>query len=329
MLFHHLYYLIPLGVEPYTGLLNWLGNLGKICVSLFLFCSGYGLEAQYKNITGYNNSCKFVIKRLISFYLNYWFIFLIFVPLTVLVFGRPFSAAYGDNLTPKQTVIFFIQDILGLAGFHSYNITWWFNFMIIIFYLIFPFVSWIARKNGVILLIISIAVFGFLKLVYGMNIYQFAFVLGVLWHKLQDDNKLTHFINNISDKYLLICALIYTCIIIAIRIYPVIPQWSNVKVDGFLTIGVVLIVIFLFRKNRILMPTFSFLGKHATNIYLTHTFINAYWNFHWLHEGSLMRSGGNFFVLLAICIGISIFLEYIKTQIGLYKLLNYLKIRLS
>lgn len=329
MLFHHLYYSIPSGVEPYTGLLYWLGNLGKICVSLFLFCSGYGMAAQYKNITGFSNSCKFVIKRLISFYLNYWFIFLIFVPITILLFGRPFSAAYGDNLTDMESVMFLFQDILGLAGSHSYNITWWFNFMIIIFYLIFPFVSWISRKSGIFTILLSITVFGFLKLDYSINLYQLTFVSGIIWHNFQDNNQIILITKKVNDKYLLIGALIYTCCVIALRMYPIIPKWNGVKIDTFLTIGIVLLIILFLRKSKIQMSLYSFLGKHATNIYLTHTFVNAYWNFHWLHESSFMRSGVNFIVLLIISLSISLLLEYIKKQIGLYKLLNLLKMKLS
>lgn len=331
MLFHHLYDSIPPLVEPYTGILYWLGILGKVCVSLFLFCSGYGLEASYKtsDVKGFADSCKFVLKRQISFYFNYWVIFFIFVPITIFFFNRPFSAAYGDNLDTFETTLFFIQDIFGLAGFHSYNITWWFNFMIVVFYLIFPFISWITKKNGIILLIISFAIFGFIRLDYGMNIYQLAFVSGILWHKLQDKNKITIFLNNINNKYALIATLVYTLIILTIRMCPIIPKWSGVKVDAFLTIGIVLIVIFILRKNKILMKALSFLGIHATNIYLTHTFINAYWQFHWLHEGCFMRAGGNFIVLLSICIIISLSVEYIKNKIGVYKLLSLLKAKLS
>lgn len=183
MLFHHLYYSIPQWVEPYTGVWLYLGIAGKICVAIFLFCSGYGLETQYRDITGFSNSCKFVIKRLTSFYLNYWVIFILCVPVTILFFDRPLSVAYGEGLNGTEMTLFFIQDIIGLAGFHSYNITWWFNFLIVIFYLVFPFVSWLARKNGVITLVSSIAVLVLLKSEYSMNVYQFAFVLGILWSK--------------------------------------------------------------------------------------------------------------------------------------------------
>lgn len=47
MLFHHVYACPPDTAEPYSGVLLWLGILGKVCVALFLFCSGYGLSVQF------------------------------------------------------------------------------------------------------------------------------------------------------------------------------------------------------------------------------------------------------------------------------------------
>ena len=42
MLCHHLY-----GFKSYTGFLSFIGIVGKVCVALFVFCSGYGLGVGY------------------------------------------------------------------------------------------------------------------------------------------------------------------------------------------------------------------------------------------------------------------------------------------
>ena len=50
MLFFHIYGYPPHEVDPST-IPEWMhviGNLGKLCVAIFVFCSGYGLAAQYK-----------------------------------------------------------------------------------------------------------------------------------------------------------------------------------------------------------------------------------------------------------------------------------------
>ena len=332
MLFHHLYFSIPQWVEPYTGVWLYLGVAGKICVAIFLFCSGYGLEAQYKGFAGFGHSFRFVIKRLTSFYFNYWIIFLLFVPVTILFFNRPLSAAYGEGLSSLEMTLYFIQDIIGLAGLHSYNITWWFNFLIVIFYLIFPFVSWLARKSSVFTLVLSIAVMVFLKSEYNINAYQFAFVLGILWSKAASVAQ--HSTSHIVIKYVL-PSILSTGVMLAVRICFLPRDWSVVKMDFLILLSIllmlviVLFVIVFVRKSEITMSVFSFLGRHATNIYLMHTFVNAYWQFHWLHKGVFMRNGGNFIVLLTICMGFSMLLEYVKNKIGFYKLLDQIKTRLS
>ena len=230
--------------------------------------------------------------------------------------------------------MFLLQDLLGLAGYHSYNITWWFNFMIIIFYLLFPIISWAAQKSGFYTLIGSMVFMGLFKMDYNINVYLFAFVLGILWHKLEADKDIRERIKA-TGRWPVLIGILAIGLTIVIRLLSVTPEWSEVKMDVLVffsivfTIGVVFLLIFVLRKFIFLISTFSFLGKHATNIYLMHTFVNAYWHFDWLHEGIFMRIGGNFIVLLAICLATSLLLEQFKNKIRFYKLLNHIKMKLS
>ena len=117
MLCHHLYCATPEGVAPYTGIYEWIGWLGKVCVAMFLFCSSYGLTAQYKPAS-FVDDLKFVAKRLKKFYFNYWAIFVVFVPITIFVFHRSLTDAYGEG---SNIILCFILDVLGLQGASSYN----------------------------------------------------------------------------------------------------------------------------------------------------------------------------------------------------------------
>ena len=129
MLCHHVYTCLPNWIEPYPEFLTQIGILGKVCVAMFLFCSGYGLSVQYekvlKNTTSIadklHTTIVFILKRFVKFYSAYWFVFLIFVPITVLFFDRPLSAAYGDHVNILKRLLF---DILGLQGriFLQYNL---------------------------------------------------------------------------------------------------------------------------------------------------------------------------------------------------------------
>ena len=294
MLCHHLYSCpeaLCEGITPYTGMHAWLGVLGKVCVALFLFCSGYGLTAQYET-KSIKEDIKFVAKRLTKFYINYWVIFLIFVPISIFVFPRSLSDAYGEN---ANTLVCLIKDILGVQGFKSYNVTWWFNQLIIFLYLLFPmlyriirFKPWLAILAGIALVRVSS------KIPYnpvGIWLWQLPFVIGISW-KLYED-KLPRVSTWLSEHkgVFAISSLSLLIIAVIVRMFPIIPHWSGVRVDGFVACAVALCIVSLIRYIHYMQEVLVFLGKHSMNIYMTHTFINGYWCLEWLHGCEGMRGG--------------------------------------
>ena len=98
--------------------------------------------------------------------------------------------------------------------------------------------------------------------------------------------------------------------------------------DAFVAVGAAMFVVSL-RRLGMNMRILAFLGKHSANIYLIHTFINVYWHFSWLHNGIVMRSGVNFIVLLVLSLLASVVLEWIKGRLGVNKLLDLIKLKLS
>ena len=343
MLFHHLYCSIPAWIEPYDGALAWLGDLGKVCVAIFLFCSGYGLSVQYDKIKGIKDSCRYMLKRFVSFYYNYWVVFIVFVPVTVLLFHRPLSVAYGENV---NLALGLGRDLLGLQGFSSYNKTWWFNKLLLLLYLLFPLFYFGINKNGFWALLVSLLVCRYWMTIVGYDlygalcVYQLSFVCGILWNKWGNNNtnkcfRMNFRISNSNREwsrgrpyFMLFGAALFLLAMIVCRMYPIIPHWSKVRMDAFVAVGAALFVVSL-RRLGMNMRVLAFLGKHSANIYLIHTFINVYWHFSWLHNGTVMRSGLNFIVLLSLSLLSSIVLEWLKERLGVYKLMYYVKIKLS
>lgn len=348
MLFHHLYCSIPGWAEPYDGLLFWLGGLGKVCVGMFLFISGYGSSASYCRETGDKamTAIKFVVRRLVSFYFNYWIIFLIFVPITVICFNRSFFDAYGVERVGSAIKCMFL-DVLGIQN-PPYNATWWFNRLIIVMYLLFPILYWCTMKNKVITFITSILWMMLFKLDFlcdGLHVYQFLFIMGILWHKLNDVNT-----NNIvransnRTKYgnctriaealdrdsclFAIVSVTFLLATIVCRMYPTIPHFSSTRMDAFVSIGVVLVILSLIKRSRMLTSILAFCGNHSANIYLIHSFY-IYWSLTWLQSGAIMRSGINFIVLLIMSLTASILIEYLKDKLGIPKLIKTIKLRLT
>ena len=307
-------------------------------------CSGYGLSVQFDEVKGAKNTCKYMVKRFVSFYFSYWVVFLVFVPITVFCFGRPLSVPYGEHVNLVKRLGL---DLLGLQGGQSYNITWWFNKLLILLYLLFPLFYFAVTKSGVVTLAVSLLVAGCWMTFVGCDYYgmlyvnQLPFVCGILWnkwgktvvmhhmrrHKQSDDSCLSS-IGSKKSIFKLVGVLLLLLVMVLFRMYPIIPYWTSVQLDAFVTVGVVMFVVSL-RRMGMPMRVLAFLGKHSANIYLIHTFYNVYWHFSWLHNGAVMRSGLNFFVLLSLCLLTSIILEWIKTHVGVYKLLGVIKLRLE
>lgn len=322
MLCHHLYGCPPNGVAPYFGVLAWLGDFGKVCVAIFLFCSAYGLSAQYEP-KSIKEDMRFVARRLVKFYANYWVVFLIFVPITIFVFHRSLSDAYGAE---SNIVWCFFKDILGLQGYDSYNITWWFNRLIIIFYLLFPILYRVIRIQPIIAIVIGMIIMRLENhLPYtsvDICIWQFPFLVGIVWKLYEDKlSKVSAWL--MEHKILFAISSLALFVIVAIfRMNLIIPHWSNLRLDAFLTGAIALMVISIGRYMPHTSSVFAFLGKHSMNIYLMHTFFNAFYCKDLLHSGEWLRGGGNFIVLMIICLLVSIIIEFLKEKIRFYELVN-------
>ncbi len=193
LLIHHLFYIQKGQYDDVYignyGIINILGIICKVCVAIFVFLSGYGLGVGIA-ANGKLDIKKFYIRRFTKLFLNYWFIWLLFVPIGIFLFGRSLDSVYGEG---TQGIICGILDFLGLlntTGKYGYNPTWWFYSCIILLYLIFPFITctvsrypksiWMFVFAGIAIVKVPLAYVG------PIRYYLLPFVLGLLL-----SNKLT------------------------------------------------------------------------------------------------------------------------------------------
>jgi len=337
MLMHHLWGCPPSWVEPYTGVLGFLGFVGKVCVAMFLFCSGYGLSVGYQKVLnntqitmhnwkyGLVVTLKFLAKRFLKFYAGYWPIFVIFVPLGVLVFGRGLYDAYGSDSNVFKCLLY---DTFGIGGWSSYNITWWFNKLIIIMYLLFPLLyAFISRRPiiSMCIIIIMMRLSSHFTFDYMSNVldYSFPFALGILYSKYQGKVKpISIWIEN-HLSFSVIVSFLCLALALLLRVKGYIPHFSGgIRWDGVLTLS---IVVFYCCIRTYIPKTIEIIaigGKHSANIYLTHTFFFFYWFPNLYYSCEL--GWGNIILLLTICIIVSIIIEWTKEKTKWNKLSNIL-----
>ena len=132
MVYHHLFihrsdFVFCFGAFP--DIVRYKAALfGKICVSVFFFLSGFGINRNRSRVFNFNVEVKKVVKRLRTLFLNYWKVFLLFVPLGFMLGKIRFSA---------------VEFILNFIGWeHSYNIEWWVIRKYTLIVLLSPALSW-------------------------------------------------------------------------------------------------------------------------------------------------------------------------------------------
>lgn len=186
LLCHHLFYTnaglfddIHLFGSHY--LVQEIGKFSKVCVTMFVLLSGYGLAVGAEKSEGIFSIKSFYLHRFKKLMMNYWLIWILFVPISIVVFGRTFTVAYGYDV-PQQLLLdlFGLHDILYQYPTTCYNPTWWFYSCIILLYLMFPLLYWWAKKDILSVLLFSIAA-SFLPIAQ-LDVIKFnilAFIIGI------------------------------------------------------------------------------------------------------------------------------------------------------
>lgn len=300
LLIHHLFYQ---NAGLYNDVLLWnghyliqeIGIMSKACVAIFVFLSGYDLTISTEQNGGIKSLKDFYICRFKKLFLNYWFIWIIFVPVSYFLFDMTFEKTYQHNVSLQLMTDFWgIHNIVFGSTILCYNPTWWFYSCIIILYIFFP----LLYKNvdfNVISTILGSIVVSLIPISHLECIqwYIFAFVLGIMFatHKSPP-----------SNLYMPISILVLFMIVRNFTKYPIFT-------DCLISIA----FIQLYRCGIICKPIkriLSFIGKHSMNIFLFHTFIYYFWfkEYIYSYKNPIVILG----ILLSICLCISTGLEWIK-----------------
>lgn len=278
MVWHHLFGFPQRVSVPYVLVFDSLFHIetlasyfGRICIAVFAFCSGYGMEKKAfttgnTGFPGVIQNYRHVIKHLAKFFLRFWMVCLVFIPLGFLLGKYTF---HPDTL---------IKSLLGQS--YVYNAEWWYIGHYMKFMLLFPFLSfaftWLDSKNKHfshigMLLALTVLLFAPQDMPWlGFYLVSFYFLEGMYFAR----NTWFEFGNTVFGKewmrFLVGCVLILA--VFVFRTLGTADYWLvPVLVFGFV----------LLMKNGILGRyvggIFHFIGKHSTYIWLTHTFFAYYY----------------------------------------------------
>lgn len=267
-----------------------LGNFGGICVAMYLFLSGYGLYIS--SLKKEKFTFRDTSKKIIKFLINYWVVFVIFVPIGMIWFT--------ENKVYEWNIVRFITNFFTLS--YSYNGEWWFASLYIELLLIFPTIKKLLQRNIKFSLAIILGLYiisfvmeviprffpelVFLKrsLIYGdikkILFWQMTFCLGCIAARF---NLFSYINKNILCRRLDTKAFYSTTMLVIIGI-----RIGATYVFKSIGIGNATYVDFILAPPFILICTnliygsgnkniFSILGKHSTNMWLSHSFFCYYY----------------------------------------------------
>ncbi len=301
ILWHHLFYQHP----EYGFIVFFTAKLAKVCVGIFVILSGYGLSESVKNKN--IDLFAFYKKRLKKLYFNYWIIAAIFIPIGIIFMDRSLVSVFGNHEYLKLAI-----QMIGLHRFtgvgYGYNATWWFMSLIVALYLLFPFIYKIMQKYPYYFLLFSLTIM-FLPLSYFPVLppWILPFTLGIY---LSNTNAFSVIIERLKKLgYMRFAVLIILILLVALqRSYGFFL--IGIKIDWLFGALIILLTTEVIIWSKKLQMIFSFIGIHAFNIFLFHTFIyHYYWkDFIYSFNNPIII----FLVLLFVSIIISMIIELIK-----------------
>ncbi|RDU22126.1 acyltransferase family protein [Anaerosacchariphilus polymeriproducens] len=309
----------------------------KICVSLFVFVSSYGLALSLKNTIGKHEVKvgfqfeKWLTTRLISVLSGYWFVFILSSIVCQFIDQRTTDIYFNKNLTTG--VMSMVVDFLGLGklfGIKQLNGTWWYMSAAIMIIVFVPIIYFAFKKFGYILtLVLCIGLPRVLKLEHtgtDFKSYLFLVIMGMIIAEYNILGRLKEFkiVKNFYINKVIKFVVLSILICISYKAYLQLPmkQFWEIKL-GIIPILVIYFSYEFITELPILGTILKFIGKHSMNIFLVHTFIRAYYlkDFTYSFQHFILIIA----VLLLISIAISIVIEYFKKILRYQKMIDRIK----
>ncbi len=283
MLIHHLFAfperlhglsyisVIPMIHSPYATPEFYLGQLGKLCVPIFLFLSGFGMMERMPGWSG--SRFRYALKKGGRFLGSYWTAFLIFVPVGLLFFQ--------DQPRFQFSLPAFFLNFFALS--YSYNAEWWFVRTYFLLLALFPLLSPLAEKYprrllGASLLLLLLS----MKFTFIQNIFlhQASFVLGIVFSRRNFFKKFSAFFFPESGKH---TPADLGILLLAARAF----SGKELLLDPLLAIFAVTYTIRWGRAFPRMGVPFQQLGRYTLLVWLTHSFFCYYFFQPWVFAPKL------------------------------------------
>lgn len=288
MMFHHLFN----DYEEYAGhVVDYWPLTGdqvtaialtcKLCVAVFVFITGYGLASSYERrfgdaVPSPRDLAFFSLSRWWRLMTNFWPVYLLALVCGPL--GRSPLQVYGT--TARALVTNAAADFLGLSkAFQTptLNPTWWYLSLAILLIFLAPFVMRLARSFGSLPVLVT-GVLGTALFAVGTDavfLYLASYLLGVFCHEGRVFEAWGAWL---SDRRHGTACRAVVSVSAFLLLLPLRNSYDHYGVvDALLAMLLCMVVMTCLRSVPLASRALRALGRHSSNIFLTHTLLYSYY----------------------------------------------------
>ena len=275
MVWHHLFGFPDRISVPYFLPLDRIGHLetllsyfGRICIAMFAFLSGYGIQKKVlSNLNqqkcGLRYTYRTVANHLLKFYSRYWVVFFVFFPIGIILTVYPFNFVH------------FFKGVLGLTT--AYNAEWWYIVSYLRVMLLFPILNLLMdfeEKGGTVIFHI-VTLFAILGVVLLCEFSSMDATYVVLLYFLEGMYFVRASLFSKIDKFISVPKMPVGFVLIALVFLLRTKGISDYLLVPFMIMGSVMLFNskIMVWANRVL----SVVGRYSTYVWLTHTFFGYYY----------------------------------------------------
>lgn len=332
MLIHHLFtseliaqYSTTLTL-PDSTLFTYISTYCKMCISGFAFLTAFGMTHSLKKIQSENATpsyFKTICKRLISLESSVLIIYILAILYKRFIVVESIRELY--NTGSGFNILYMLIDMLGLSSYYktpTINVTWWYLTYAILLIVTMPFIYMAYKKFRYLLLpvgcllslIILISTASFSTLLPSVLLGT-AFAYEGWFEKIKQSTSV----------------LWKKCVRIFIEIIGIVFSYHLYRAAGLeycygFAFLIPLLVFEVISYIPIISSVLKYIGKHATSIFLTHTFVYYYFYTDFIY--SFKKDWLILLVMIVICTAISIIIELLKKITGYNLLINKILSRL-
>lgn len=306
-----------------------IASFFKICVALFVFLSGYGITKSLEK-TPQDGYARQIGRRTFSMMSGFWFIFILGVISSAIIMPSVLEVYSNEHIL--NSFIFALYDFLGFAklfGTPTLNSTWWYMSLALIIIAVMPLLYRLYKKFGwIALFVVIFFVNGFVTKAFNANVVNydmirwfFTLALGIVCADKDLLVKIKSFriVRKSKTVDYIIKLVVYTAVLFLCVYTRRFLDWNVSYIrDGFIPLFVVIYCYTILSEIPLLRDILQFFGKHSTNMFMSHTFLRAYFLKDFLY--GLKYSMLTFLALTVFSLVLSIIIDLLKKYTGYDKL---------